>query len=237
MKLKFRNFFKKILLIIVLIFISEMYTLPEPDLKSFTYEQSGTYGYVHNVRDRAEKQLINEVGNLIKRHAPESQLSSELLVLNSIKYNLDIVFVLAQGLLESHFGTKGIAVKTNSVWNVGSYDNGKNHFYYDNPNESIEPYMKLINAKYLMRSDSIIDNNRGLINLVKDHGYKNDIGKRYASARRYEESLRELMVIIDMETPAIRFNQYLLANLSDSEILALFDLLAEETNFELQAMK
>jgi len=235
MKLKFRNFFKKILLIAILIVASEMYTLPESDLNSFNaYEQSGSYGYVHSVKDRAEKQLVNEVDDLIKRYAPKSQLSSELLVMNSLKYNLDIVFVLAQGLLESHFGTKGTAVKTNSVWNVGSYDNGKNYNYYDDPNESIEPYMKLINERYLMTSDSINENNKNLIDLLKDRGYKNGIGKRYATARRYEESLRELMVMIDIGTSISLYQS--ITKLSDLEILAFFKPIEKETNFELQAM-
>ena len=34
------------------------------------------------------------------------------------KYGLSIKFVLAQGQLESHFGTKGLARKTNSIFNV-----------------------------------------------------------------------------------------------------------------------
>jgi len=171
---------------------------------------------------------------LIKRYASESALSGELLVSNALKYNLDIVFVLAQGLLESHFGTKGTAIETNSVWNVGSYDNGKNYNYYDHPNESIEPYMQLINERYLMISDTISDNDRDLVDLLRNRGYKNKVGKRYATARRYEESLRELMVIIDMET-SISFFQSI-AKLSDLEILAFFNPIEEKEANLLQAM-
>ena len=69
------------------------------------------------------------------------------------KYNIDIKFVLAQGEVESHFGTKGMASKTNSVWNVGAFDGyDLKHIRtkYNNPNQSIEPYLILLNKKYLI---------------------------------------------------------------------------------------
>lgn len=102
------------------------------------------------------------------------------------EYNVDIKFVLAQGEIESHFGTKGIAARTNSVWNVGAYDgtpvaeiNGKHKFRH--PNESIEPYLQLLTTKYLVEGKLEID-------LMKSYTTKS--GARYATAKDYEVRLK-----------------------------------------------
>ena len=39
------------------------------------------------------------------------------------RYNIDIIFTLVQGEIESHFGTKGLGAKINNVFNVGVFDN------------------------------------------------------------------------------------------------------------------
>ena len=70
--------------------------------------------------------LVDEVQNYISTVAPTSDLRACILVDACENYNIEVKFALAQGELESHFGTKGLASKTNSVWNVGSYDG----YYY-----------------------------------------------------------------------------------------------------------
>lgn len=156
--------------------------------------------YVNSVKLRIHNYLVEEVSHYILKMAPTSTLNAETLVSVCEKYNLDIAFVMAQALLESHFGTKGKAATTNSVWNVGTYDNGKIIYTYDTPNESIEPYAKLLHNNYLMLGDSIDVNDKNIINLLQDRGYINHDGKRFASARGYEDAMRKLMVKIDMET-------------------------------------
>ena len=121
-------------------------------------------------------QLVDEVQNYINTVAPTSNLRACILVDACEKYNIEVKFALAQGEIESHFGTKGLASKTNSVWNVGAYDD---HFYskimgtykYSHPNESIEPYLKLLYEKYLreffndprlvIQSNAVMANCRG----------------------------------------------------------------------------
>lgn len=157
--------------------------------------------YVVEVKDRIHDQLVEEVRNYIHKHAPTSKLDAEMLVSACEKYNLDITFVVAQAFIESHFGTKGVAARTNSVWNVGTFDNGTILYKYKHPNESIEPYAKLLYEDYLMKYDSTnIHNQKDILQLLQDRGFVNYDGKRYASARDYENTLRKLIVKINMET-------------------------------------
>ena len=131
-----------------------------------------------------KSQLVDEVQNYINTVAPTSDLRACILVDACEKYNIEVKFVLAQGELESHFGTKGLASKTNSVWNVGAYDG----YYYSNimtihkyphPNMSIEPYLKLLYKKYLT-----YETEEGLLRNFVDHD-----GNRFASDKNYEERL------------------------------------------------
>ena len=130
-------------------------------------------------------QLVDEVQNYINTVAPTSNLRACILVDACEKYNIEVKFALAQGEIESHFGTKGLASKTNSVWNVGAYDG---HFYskimgtykYSHPNESIEPYLKLLYEKYLTNEVE-----EGLLSNFVDHN-----GNRFASDKNYEERLK-----------------------------------------------
>lgn len=131
-----------------------------------------------------------------------------------------IRYRLAQGILESHLGTKGIAKTTNSVWN-GTYDDGQILYTYGTPNESIEPYLALLKDKYLMKITSNGDTiQTGLHTLLDDRGYKNMHGNRFATARGYENALRKIIIKIDLET-SISMHQSI-ANLKKEEILAYF---------------
>lgn len=127
--------------------------------------------------------LVDEVQNYIDSIAPYSNLRAFELVENCEKYNVDIKFALAQGEIESHFGTKGMASKTNSVWNVGAFD-GYDLMHiktkYNNPNLSIEPYLILLNKKYLINK----------IELDLLDKYESVDGYRYATDKFYEEKLK-----------------------------------------------
>ena len=225
--IKFANpkgFLKKILMITILFLFSNVNSkTQENSTNSFDYQSIQTENqiYVESVKTKMKSRLIEEVDDYIKKITPDSKLSPEHLVTKCIEYDTDIIFVLSQGLLESHFGTKGKAAKTNSVWNVGTYDDGTIKYWYDDPNESLEPYLKLLNEKYLINITSKGDTiYKDIHHLVEDRGYKNYYGARFASARGYENGMRKLMVKIDMET-SISFYQDII-NMADEDLLAYF---------------
>jgi hypothetical protein len=122
--------------------------------------------------------LVDEVDAYIKKIAPTSNLNARILVELCDEYDIDIKFALAQGQIESHYATKGLAKKTNSVFNVLAYD-GKSFGEickkgkYSHPDHSIEPYLKLICNDYLVDGKTEYD--------LLDN-YVNKDGNRYASA-------------------------------------------------------
>lgn len=143
-----------------------------------------------------KSELVKEVKAYIDSVAPTSSLTGYAIVDYSEKYDLDIKFVLAQGQIESHFGTTGMAIKTNSVFNVGAYDsrsyekiNGK--FKYKHPDFSIEPYMQLLYKEYITGSKTELD-------LMAKYINKN--GQRYSSNTNYENDLLNLYKTIDKST-------------------------------------
>lgn len=149
-------------------------------------------------------QLVDEVQNYINTIAPTSDLRACALVDACEKYNIEVKFVLAQGELESHFGTKGLASKTNSVWNVGAYDGHSyskimNAYKYSHPNESIEPYLKLLYERYLT-----CETEEGLLKNFVDY---ND--NRFASDESYEERLRYKYKYISNNTQIDSLNSQL----------------------------
>lgn len=142
-------------------------------------------------------ELSNEINTYISKVSNgASSLSGLVVATQCLEYDIDICFVLAQGEQESHFGTQGIARKTNSVFNVFAFDghsynkinsNGK----YNHPNDCVEPYLKLLKRDYLADGKTEFD-------LL--HKYVNKNGARYASAESYEDSLCNKMNKIKSET-------------------------------------
>lgn len=137
--------------------------------------------------------LVTEVSDYIGKVSPTSTMNGYAIVDLCEKYDLDIKFVLAQAQIESKFGTTGMAVKTNSVFNVGAYDklkyddiNGK--YKYKHPDFSIEPYMQLLYRDYITGSKTELD-------LMAK--YVNKDGKRYASNPDYEDKILKLYQHID----------------------------------------
>lgn len=128
--------------------------------------------------------LVDLTQHYIDSVAPNSGLRALVLVENCEKYGIPITFTLAQGEIESHFGTRGLAFRTNSVWNVGAYDghnfNNISH-RYSNPNESIVPYLELIINNYLP--------NKTVEDLLESFVDIN--GNRYASDKHYETKLSD----------------------------------------------
>lgn len=134
----------------------------------------------------AKANLVNAVDKYIQNSAPVSCLSALKLVEAADQYNIDIIFILAQGEMESHFGTRGVAFKTNSVFNVFSYDGvsashiNKSGRGYKHPDDSIVPYLKLLKNNYLVNGKTEED---------MFSKFVNSSGKRYASDPNYESKL------------------------------------------------
>ena len=157
-------------------------------LKGHHIERYDRYTYAYDCIKEAEITywdykcaLVNEVQKYIEQIAPSSNLRGYAIVEECEKYDVDICFVLAQGEVESSFGTKGIASKLNCVFNVGIYDNKtteqiEDKYKFEYPNESIEPYLKLLTTKYLV--------NKLEHDLMRKFVDIN--GNRYASDKDYE---------------------------------------------------
>ena len=140
----------------------------------------------HNIVEHA---LVKEVGDYINKVSPRSNLTPKTVVDKCIEHDIDIIFVLAQGQIESNFGTAGIASSTNSVWNVNSYDGrSAQHIIrkglgYEHPDHSIEPYIYLLKSRYLTNGRTEYD----LMNK-----FTASSGHRYASSPIYEYQLKSL---------------------------------------------
>ena len=153
---------------------------------------------MHTLKYNAAKlELVNEVDNYIKSVASQSSLDGYVIVEECMNSGLDICFVLAQGENESHFGTTGLARKTNSVFNVYAFD-GQSHEQisekgkYKHPNYSVAPYIELLKKDYLVDGKTEYD--------LMDGQYVNKNGARYASSETYEKALLAKFMKIKQNT-------------------------------------
>lgn len=185
--------------------------------------------FVNEIKTNAKINLITEVDNFIDSLAPTNKLSAENIINICNDYDIELIFVLAQGLLESHYGTRGVASRTNSIFNVGTYDDGQILYRYKHPDDSIEPYAKLLVKRYLV--------NRTENHLLQDKGYTNVYGQRFASSKRYESSMRALMSKIDIETSIGMLQEII--NMDDKSIIAFFgpDKLLDDHGHDYYALK
>ena len=135
-------------------------------------------------------EFVEAVSSYIVSYNDSSQLSAKLIVSLSDTYNISLKFILAQAHLESHFGKCGLARRTNSIFNVGAYDNGQIKHQYEHPNESVEPYLQLLQENYLKDKTE-----EELLEQFTD--YKGD---RYASNKRYEKDLIRIIHHIESKT-------------------------------------
>ena len=82
------------------------------------------------------------------------------------------------------------------MFSVGSYDNGKDVVTYDDPNDSVEDYISLINRKYIQDGMTLLD-------LLTPGKFVNNIGKRYASDKGYEGKIKYLRNLIIKKFPEL----------------------------------
>ena len=125
-----------------------------------------------------------------------TKLTAEAMVKESEKHNFDLPLLMAAAHLESCFGATPRAQKTNSVFSVGSYDNGKNVVKYNHPNDSIEGYISLLNNDYLINGKTIND-------LLKPGAFVNKNGHRFASDKNYEKNINYIRNKIINEYPEL----------------------------------
>lgn len=138
--------------------------------------------------DSLKDKLINEIDNYIDKIAPKSKLRGKTIANGCLKHNIEPAFVLAQSQIECHFGTTGTARKTNSAWNVGAHNGksiawmSKKGYAYHHPDDSLEPYLSLLEDKYLTNGKTIHHLMRNYVSVE---------GHRYASSKTYESDLRQ----------------------------------------------
>lgn len=115
-----------------------------------------------------------------------TKLSPEEIVRTCDTTGFDLPFVMAVAHQESCFGAKKRAQRTNSVFSVGSYDNGQDVCTYSDPNQSIKPFINLIKNDYLVDDKTISD-------LLAPGKFVNKDGNRYASDKKYEGKIKSIM--------------------------------------------
>lgn len=132
----------------------------------------------------AKDTLVDAIDSYIKEIAPSSVMNGLAFVNKCDEYTMDLFFVVAQAQVESSFATKGTGHTMNSAFNVKAYD-GKGTKYmdkYSHPDESIEPYIKLLKNDYLY--DVSTGETKTEMDLMNN--YVNFEGNRYASNPDYE---------------------------------------------------
>lgn len=164
-------------------------------MTDYNYEiyRSRTELAMEGVKDK----IVTEIDNYIDSVASDSGLNGIRLFELCDKYGVDVRFAMAQAEAESHFGTRGVAAKTNIVWNVKAYDNRtaedmiKKGDAEKHPDMSIEPYLILLTNEYLVNGktehdmfDKFVDSN----------------GKRYASNPNYETMMLSIYNRINEST-------------------------------------
>lgn len=155
------------------------------------YEDQEEIEFYNNLNkfEAARNVLAVEIHEYITSVAPRAEVDPYVLIDLCTEYDIDVAFVLAQGQIESHYATTGTARRTKSIFNVGAYDGHsaekqrRNGFGFDDPNDSIEPYLILLTNDYLVDGKTIDD-------LMTN--YVNYLGMRYASNRKYESQLRSV---------------------------------------------
>ena len=157
---------------------------------TYTNETHCRDSYVHRLEskyDAAREALAIEVDKYINTVAPNADIDALNLIDLCSEYNVDLRLALAQGHVESHFGTKGTAARTNSIFNVGAYDGYsaekqiKNGYGYKHPDYSVEPYLRLLTTRYLIDGKTEED-------LLEN--FVDSAGHRYASCTTYESMLK-----------------------------------------------
>lgn len=107
----------------------------------------------------------------------KAPLKAEDFIEVSKKYGVPLDLMLAQAIAESNIGTKGRAVKTNNIFNVGNTDDGSNEYQKD-WKAGLERYAKLIKEEYASDPNNITT--QGILN---NDFVRPKKGGRYATSK------------------------------------------------------
>jgi hypothetical protein len=146
----------------------------------------GIPNYDYNKIKEKQKAVRIYIAEVLAKHGKslsDLKFNPDNLVIACYLYDYDLPLLLAQLQVESHFGTTDRAKRTNSMFSVGAYDDGRDIVKYKDQDASIVPYIKLINKNYLLDGKKDVDDL--LSNFV------NGAGKRYASNPNYENDLKK----------------------------------------------
>ena len=111
-------------------------------------------------------------------------LSPEEMVRACEETGFDLPLLMAQAHLESCFGFGKRARRTNSVFSVGCYDDGRDLAKYDNQNASIRPYIRLMQNNYL--------GHKTIDDILQPNSLVNMNGHRYAQDKNYENKVKSI---------------------------------------------
>lgn len=151
---------------------------------------------LHEMRVNACKEYMEWVFKNQGKSFSSAKLSPETIVSVCEEHSISIPFVMAVANMESCFGMTSRAKRTNSVFSVGLFDNGKNLKLYESQDESVEAFVKLIKEDYLCGEKTVDD-------LLKAGCFVNKYGMRYAMSQNYERNICSIMRRIVKKHPIL----------------------------------
>ena len=156
--------------------------------KSSNYEiVIDSIGKKEILKENLKNDLTNEVSTYIldnSRHTDTSFVTeiSEHIVNRALDNHIDICFILAQGHLETSFGSYGIGKSKKSIFGV--------YKHYNSYTECIDYYVYLLRSNYLVnKTETQLMNN-----------YVNKNGYRYAEDKKYEHKLKNYYSKVNKST-------------------------------------
>lgn len=135
-------------------------------------------------KQEREKEIknINKILELYK----ETKLQADTIYKYCNIYNIDYLFLLSVGILESQLGTDPKAYRArrnNTIFSVGEVDSGVSYRKYKTVHESVQGFCILIHNLYKKNGRTEKDLMRKFTNIY---------GNRYASSRKYEKILKAI---------------------------------------------
>lgn len=147
-----------------------------------------------NLKNDLKKDLTEEVRTYILDNSKHTDLSfvteiSEHIVNRALDNHIDICFILAQGHLETAFGSYGIGKSKKSIFGV--------YKHHRNYKECIDYYICLLRSSYLVnKTEKQLMNN-----------YVNKNGYRYAEDKKYEYKLKNYYRKVNKSTSISELQQ------------------------------
>ena len=109
----------------------------------------------------------------------------------SCLYKVELALMLAQGVVECHFGVDPYAKRsrrTKNIFNVGNVDNGADETQ-QTWESGIERYAKLMNREYFW---GVLDSGWVTMAMMEEHDFTRPRGGRYATAPDYTKIVKSV---------------------------------------------